>query len=214
MAEQASIVAELIVDAAVRAAIISNDRAELTTLLETRSSDGGLYLAADLNRADCIAALLPYTTGSAIDKPAKYSTTPLHVASSKGHAECVQLLLAAKAAIDQPTSDGRTPLLAACYYGRTACVRLLLGAHASVDRPNKREARPLFSASNNGHTECVRLLLGASASVNLPACDGLTNLHAASNGGNSNGTVLVGDLARKSTPCVWAENTRRLVCGL
>ena len=95
MAEQASIVAELIVDAAVRAAIISNDRAELTTLLETRSSDGGLYLAADLNRADCIAALLPYTTGSAIDKPAKYSTTPLHVASSKGHAECVQLLLAA-----------------------------------------------------------------------------------------------------------------------
>ena len=167
MAEQASIVAELIVDAAVRAAIEQNDRAELATLLLERgsSSDGGLYLAADLSRSECLATLLPYTTVLTVNKPAKYGTTPLHTASSKGHIECVQLLLAANAAVDKPTSDGRTPLLAACYEGQAACVRLLLGAHASVDQPNKRRATPLFVASNKRHIECVRLLLGARATV-------------------------------------------------
>ena len=190
--EQASIAAELIVDKAVRAAIEQNERAELATLLERgASSDGGSYLAADLGRSECLATLLPYTrddtASSTVDTPAKYGTTALHVASSKGHTECVQLLLAANAAVDRPTSDGRTPLLAACYEGQTTCVLLLIAAHASVDQPNKRRATPLFVALNKRHVECVRMLLGARATVNQPnACnDGLTHLHAACNGGSS-----------------------------
>ena len=147
MAEQASIVAELIVDAAVRAAIEQNDRAGLATLLLERgsSSDGGLYLAADLSRSECLATLLPYTTVLTVNKRAKYGTTPLHTASSKGHIECVQLLLAANAAVDKPTSDGRTPLLAACYEGQAACVRLRPAyVYAACVRLRLRTSTPAY----------------------------------------------------------------------
>jgi hypothetical protein len=43
----------------------------------------------------------------------------------EGHAECVQLLLVAKAAVDQATNGGSTPLFIACYKGHTKCVQLL-----------------------------------------------------------------------------------------
>ena len=136
--EQASIAAELIVDKAVRAAIEQNERAELATLLERgASSDGGSYLAADLGRSECLATLLPYTkydtTSSTVDKPAKYGTTALHVASSKGHTECVQLLIDAGALIDvQCGPDLETALHVCCARGKPDIAEQLIAAGANL----------------------------------------------------------------------------------
>jgi ankyrin repeat protein len=107
-------------------------------------------------------------SGADVNVKNKYGVTPLFMASEKGLAEIVKLLLETKA--DVNTSDktnGATPLLVASANGYIEIVKYLLEAKADVNVVLKTEgANPLYMASQNGHTEVVKILLEANANVN------------------------------------------------
>ena len=110
-----------------------------------------------------------------------------------GHAECAQLLLAAKAAVDQADTDGTTPLSIACQQGHAECARLLLAANAAVDQAETDGTTPLFIACQQGRGECAQLLLAANAAVDQPGrdSDGGTPLAVACATGQSECTQLL-----------------------
>ena len=114
------------------------------------------------------------TSAEFIDKPSRFSrrpdwiaATPLYEAASRGHTDCVQLLLAAHAAVDLPTNTGDTPLHAACGRGHSECVQLLLAAHAAIDRPAPSGATPLLSALQARRDEVAIVLMEAHADVGV-----------------------------------------------
>ena len=126
------------------------------------------------------------TSAEFIDKPSRFSrrpdwiaATPLYEAASRGHTDCVQLLLAAHAAVDLPTNTGDTPLHAACGRGYSECVQLLLAARAVIDRPARSGATPLLSALQSRQDEAALVLIEAHADVGAVLRDGRGVLHCA-----------------------------------
>jgi len=93
-------------------------------------------------------------------------STPVFIASWKGHTEVVKLLLQTGGIdVNQArTTDGVTPLLIASQKGHTEVVKLLLetGETGGIDvnqAITTSGATPFFLASELGHTEIVKLLL-------------------------------------------------------
>jgi ankyrin repeat protein len=65
----------------------------------------------------------------------KDGETPLCMASEKGHAEVVKMLLGAGADVNKAaTDDGATPLWTASYHGHAEVVKMLLSAGADVNK--------------------------------------------------------------------------------
>ena len=101
--------------------------------------------------------------GSNVNHGDNVGRTPLYLASWKGHAEVLQMLLE-DPAIDVNLAEkniGATALYIASALGRRDVVELLLG-HPNID-VNKwlftTQMTPLWKASENGHTGVVKLLL-------------------------------------------------------
>ncbi len=63
---------------------------------------------------------------TSVNEDDEYGETPLHLACSAGHANCVKLLLNNGAEVDSQNSNGVTPLHQSARLGRVACVSLLL----------------------------------------------------------------------------------------
>ena len=131
------------------------------------------------------------TAGADINKADMDGKTPLYRAASKGHTECVKLLLAAPgidisnwnalsiavlkndcntikqllqsgADVNKADMKGETPLYWAALYGHTECVKLLLAAPGiDVNMADKWGYTPLYGAAFFSHTEIVKLLLAA-----------------------------------------------------
>ena len=91
--------------------------------------------------------------------------TPLALASEKGHAKSVELLL--KKPADPNISDlkKQTPLFIACQNGHTDIVKALIGV-ANPNISDLKKQTPLFIACLNGHTDIVKALIGAKANSN------------------------------------------------
>ena len=84
--------------------------------------------------------------------------TALYCAAEGGHAECLELLLAA-ACIDrnQANNDGDTPLNMAAVNGHAECLKLLLAAPwIDVNKADDDGVTPLYCAEEGGHAECGR----------------------------------------------------------
>ncbi|NXX25751.1 ASB10 protein, partial [Nicator chloris] len=110
-------------------------------------------------------------------------TTPLHITASRGHTECLRLLLLRGAAVDL-APGGRTALHGACAAASTDCVRLLLRSGADPDAVSEDGYRPLHLCKSSDSIECVRLLLQHGASVNSQTEEeNDTALHVASRHG-------------------------------
>jgi len=112
--------------------------------------------------------------------------TALHMASSNGDVDMVQLLCEAKANIDWPSCrTGARPLWMAAAHGHSAVVQLLCEARCNVDLANKDGKTPLLIASRNDHQEVVVLLCAAKADKELAArATGITPLHVAASKGH------------------------------
>ena len=144
-----------------------------------------LFLASKQGRVAALKRLLQedgceVNTGLSAD-----GTSPLYVASLKGHVPIVKLLVAAGAEVDQPRTDtGATPLFAAAQANQAAVVRELVGAGAGVDRSRHLvdDASALFVVAAQAHREVLMVLLAAGAEVNRTTDDAsqrLTALHVA-----------------------------------
>ncbi|CAL8361925.1 unnamed protein product [Arctogadus glacialis] len=116
-----------------------------------------------------------------VDVRSPEGRTPLSLACSRGHQECVSLLLHHGATpMARDYSHKRTAVHAAALNGYPECLRLLMSGnnqHTSVDVQDSNGQTPLMLAVLSGHTECVYSLLGQGASVAAKDRWGRTALH-------------------------------------
>ena len=93
--------------------------------------------------------------------------TPLHLASSWGHASSCRLLVCKGGAnIDAQDDGGDTPLHEAARADELAALLELLRLGADKDSRNKMGATPLILASHKGHSQICKALILAGAAVN------------------------------------------------
>jgi hypothetical protein len=100
--------------------------------------------------------------------------TPLHMASTRGHADVAQVLLDYEADINAQDSAKWTPLHMASAGGHPKVMQLLLERGAALDEQNENMDTPLVLASYWGKLEAVRLLLAHGADVKIRDKAGLT----------------------------------------
>ncbi|KAL3900175.1 MAG: hypothetical protein SGPRY_012510 [Prymnesium sp.] len=113
-----------------------------------------------------------------------HGNTPLHLASSRGNAECLSLLLSHRAAVDAASPPSRfTPLHLAAKAGHSACLLPLLQANASPEDVSSDGSTPLHLAAGAGHTEATIVLLEGGASIDAGDATGRTALQLAAAGG-------------------------------
>ena len=121
-----------------------------------------------------------------VDATLEGTRTALLRASSYGHIDIVNALLAAGANKDQANERGWTPLNAAAYKGHIECVKSLLAAGANKDQANDEGGwTPLNNAANEGHIECVKSLLAAGANKDQANIHGHTPLDSAAEKGHT-----------------------------
>ena len=110
--------------------------------------------------------------------------TPLHTASSQGHADVAQVLLDYEADINAQGTDKWAPLHAASSAGHVNVMQLLLERGAALDEQNIYMRTPLYLASYWGKLEAVRLLLAHGAGVKIQDNEGLTPFQIATRRGH------------------------------
>jgi hypothetical protein len=91
-----------------------------------------------------------------------YASTPLHVASGRGHCELVAALVKSNADIEATNRFGDTPLCYAIKFN-SAAVRILIESHANVNHKARNGRTPLLIASQCGNLPALKALLAAGA---------------------------------------------------
>ncbi|CAL8330066.1 unnamed protein product [Gadus morhua 'NCC'] len=132
--------------------------------------------------------------------------SPLHEASSKGHAGCVEVLLTWGADVDQVLPGQGTALYSACLSQELLCVQQLLRDGADVQRGRGLES-PLHAAAQTGHAPITRLLLEFDADVQALNAEHQRAVELAPPGGSTE-TLL---LAHEVTPTSLSRKCRQVV---
>jgi ankyrin repeat protein len=101
-----------------------------------------------------------------------HNSTPLHLASGRGHVDVARILLEHGADATHHDELGLTPLHRASQHGHLEVVRLLLEHGTDVNARDHSNWTPLHGASQDGHLDMVQVLLGHGA-----------NAHALDHGG-------------------------------
>ena len=102
--------------------------------------------------------------GSDLNRGNPHGDTPLMIASWKGHAECVNLLLMAGADVNKVHPKGYTALTAPSG-GHYECIERLMkaGTRGNIEYPYRYST--LMKASGCAHRKCVDLLLKSGVNV-------------------------------------------------
>lgn len=111
----------------------------------------------------------------------KDSTTPLIAAATRGHLECVQLLLQAGADVNARTKDSYPALVNACFCGHGDVVSALLNAGADTLVRDYDGSTALAIALESKNIVCATILLqsGIDVGVNLVTARNGSALHLA-----------------------------------
>jgi ankyrin repeat protein len=228
---------------ALRSAATSGDMKALQTVLDGLVQTGSarvlnetdqrgqtaLWLASFHGHPKVVRTLLEEHAD--VNKASNHDTTPLCAAcyppqnswkTEDGAAECVKLLINAKAVIDAADADGDTPLINAVYSKYPKCARLLLEATPPADRMLKNRRR---SSAVDLATESPDLFPFLQAQVMPAARSG-----APSRGNGRQGAVqsaksaqqfqrILGDAAEADRTVVvfftaeWCPPSRSVVCS-
>ncbi len=114
-----------------------------------------------LSAADAASSLVRYRGEGTPD--AVVGNTALHWAAAKGHAKCIDALIAAGADTHGRNNGDSTPLQAAVLNGHDECVAALLRARADPTLADEWGDSPLSLAKRAEDTRLIELLSGAAA---------------------------------------------------
>ncbi|CAM9377579.1 unnamed protein product [Chrysoparadoxa australica] len=118
--------------------------------------------------------------GAALNAGCHANWSPLGIASSRGHADCVKALLEAGAEVDLFSGERRSALHAACEAGHLPVVQLLLHYGADVNACTQTmHLTPLLLAVREEREDTAVALLEAGADVTIRDAWGSTALHYA-----------------------------------
>ncbi len=110
-------------------------------------------------------------------------TTAVIQATKLGHADIVQLLIAAGVDINYKGSLQDTTLIWAATYGHTKIAQLLIEMGADVNHSARYYDAALIEAARNGNSDIVKLLIDNNTNINITNNNGDTALiWAAQNG--------------------------------
>ena len=112
------------------------------------------------------------------------ASTPLHLASRKGHIDLVQVLVGCGADVSVQDKNGWTPLHWASDLGREAMARTLVECGADMSARDEDGWAPLHRALDKGRVDVAQMLVERGADVSAQAKDGWTALHWASSWGH------------------------------
>ena len=104
--------------------------------------------------------------------------TPLCVAASAGHLDCVEALLTFGACPNEADVDALAPLHNASFMGHLAIVSLLVNANADIGAADQNAWTPLHYAAQGGNAQIVHVLLMCGARQS-PDKQGLSPLEIA-----------------------------------
>lgn len=118
-----------------------------------------IHEAASVDDADLIQSGFEQGLNVNAVDPDWDGRTPLHVACSLGHADCVEVLIKLGANVNsRRNSDLWTPLHCSAEKGKLDCVKLLLDAGALVESADRYGDTPMRVAEVYGHQHVIRLL--------------------------------------------------------
>ncbi len=172
MAAEEARLRELALDALVVAGDEAGVRAALAqgVSANARSADNEgtmLLQAIMLGHAGVVSALIE--GGADVNAPTVHGRlTPLHLAATKGDAELIRILLAARANPMLQSENGAYPLHDAIWKKKLAAVRALLPAYADINFSPKGgpHGSPLNMALSYGREEVLRAFLEAGFNPN------------------------------------------------
>jgi ankyrin repeat protein len=102
-----------------------------------------------------------------INVKGRRDVTPLHAATTSGHADILALLLKHGSDVEARDVFGQTPLHRASVGGKLEAGRCLLDHGADINPRAHRNLTPLCAAVLNGHIEFARMLLGCGAAMDV-----------------------------------------------
>ncbi|XP_058510924.1 cortactin-binding protein 2 isoform X2 [Ochotona princeps] len=151
------------------------------TLLQQAAAQGNVTLLSMLLNEE----------GLDINYSCEDGHSALYSAAKNGHADCVRLLLNAKAQVNAADRNGFTPLCVAAAQGHFKCLRLLIANDANINHAADGGQTPLHLACKNGNRECIKQLLEAGTDRSVKTRDGWTPMHTAVDAGNVDSLKLL-----------------------
>lgn len=136
----------------------SNGHKEVVQLLLAKGADVNAKTTAQI-----ITAMQFGANFSGTAEIYSIGTRALMFASTHGHVEVVQLLLAKGADANAKDEEGYTSLIDASAYGHKEVVQLLLAKRADANAKANNGTTALSIASRNGYNEIKELLIRAGA---------------------------------------------------
>ncbi|NQW04440.1 MAG: ankyrin repeat domain-containing protein [Acidobacteria bacterium] len=132
--------------------------------------DGMTALHWTALNGDAATTALLLSSGATVEPLTRLGRyTPLHLASSRGHAAAVQRLLDAGSAVGAFTDTGVQPLHLAAQAGDPDAVTSLLAHGADINAQDKTHGRtPLVFAVAQNRLEAMRLLIAKGADIARP----------------------------------------------
>ena len=129
----------------------------------------------DVNQA---ATIISLTT-----KKKVHCATALWAASTGGHLEIVEYLVAQGANVNKPTLTQSTPLRGASFHGHIKVMEYLLGRCADINTPNCIGQSPLCIAAMRGQLDAVQFLVNKGADLHQKTINGYSVVHLAATKG-------------------------------
>ncbi|KAG5283396.1 hypothetical protein AALO_G00041610 [Alosa alosa] len=93
--------------------------------------------------------------------------TPLRIAATAGHSDCVDFLICQGADVDLVDVKGQTALYVAVVNGHLNCVRILLEAGANPNGSRHHRSTPLYHAARVGRHDIIQELIRFNADVDV-----------------------------------------------